>query len=160
MYDYGEPYGFERYLKEYGTGTNRLRTDRLAQVGALKAGDILANGTHVWSDPREGGNGSVFLHLDIGGGWFGTWFDVPARIPIALRTADNKKPRVLRKGDILATGEQIFSDPVENGKGLTNLVLAEGEYRVSIDVPTCIPIAILTPEDNAPKALWEFHKGK
>jgi hypothetical protein len=157
LYNYGPPYGFEKHLNEYGNGTNRLRTHRLAQVGALKSGDILANGAHVWSDPREGGNGITLLHLDIGGEWFGTWYKVPPRIPIALFTKDNIQ-KAVKKGDILATGELVFSDPDVRDNGVTYLDLAEGAYRTLIDVPSCIPIATLIPEDNAPKALWEYHK--
>ena len=86
---YHESYGFEKHLSEYdGNGINRLRTPRLAQPRALKVGDILATGDKVLSAPREGGNGLVLIHLT--GGTDGHWIDVPARVPIALLTKEDK----------------------------------------------------------------------
>ena len=72
---------------------NRLRTSRLAQPGALEVGDILATGDVVLSTPREGGNGSVMIHLT--GGLDGHWISVPARIPIALLTKEDNAPEAL-----------------------------------------------------------------
>jgi len=86
-------YGFEEHVREYGHGTNRLRTSRLAQPGALKIGDVLATGDQVLSAPREGGNGSVLIHLT--GGTDGHWIGVPARIPVALLTKDDDAPPAL-----------------------------------------------------------------
>lgn len=91
LYNYGESYGFKRHLREYGCGRNRLRTNRLAQPGALIAGDIIATGDRVLSPPREGGNGSVLIHLT--GGLSGHWISVPARIPIALLTKEDNAPK-------------------------------------------------------------------
>lgn len=90
LYNYGPPYGFEGHIRNRGNGTNRLRTDRLAQPGALQVGDILATGDKVLSSPREGGNGSVLIHLT--GGFDGHWIGVPARIPIALLTKEDNPP--------------------------------------------------------------------
>ncbi len=87
------PYGFEGHVRNFGTGINRLRTARLAQPGALKVGDILATGDRVLSDPREGGNGSVLIHLT--GGADGHWMGVPARIPIALLTKGDRAPKAV-----------------------------------------------------------------
>jgi hypothetical protein len=85
-----EPYGLDEHARRYGLGENMLRTARLAQPRALRAGDILATGDRVLSPPREGGNGEVWLHLT--GGFHGHWVDVPARIPIALLTKEDNVP--------------------------------------------------------------------
>lgn len=88
-------YGFEEHIRLYGNGDNMLRTMRLAQPCALKVGDILATGDRVLSPPREGGNGSVLLHLT--GGFNGHWVEVPARIPIALLTKEDNAPDAVWK---------------------------------------------------------------
>lgn len=90
LYDYGPPYGFEGHIRNRGNGINRLRTTRLAQPGALQVGDILATGDKVLSPSREGGNGTVLIHLT--GGFNGHWIGVPARIPIALLTKEDHPP--------------------------------------------------------------------
>lgn len=90
---YGSPYGFEKHVEEYGNGQNLLRTSRLAQPSALRAGDILATGDRVLSAPRGGFNGSVWLHLT--GGLDGHWIEVPSRIPIALLTKEDAAPAEL-----------------------------------------------------------------
>lgn len=93
---HGPPQNFEQYAESLGSGVNRLRTTRLAQPGALKKGDVLATGCKLLSEPREGGNGSVLLHLT--GGIHGHWIGVPARIPIALLTPeDNVPPELTRE---------------------------------------------------------------
>jgi hypothetical protein len=76
------PIEYAEFINHRGTGNNHLRTYYFSQPGVLKKGDILANGDRLLSPPREGGNGSVLLHLT--GGFDGHWIDVPARIPIAL----------------------------------------------------------------------------
>ncbi len=81
---------FEEYIQNRGSGQNRLRTARFSQPGALQKGDILATGDRLLSPPREGGNGSVLLHLT--GGFYGHWIGVPARIPIALLTPEDNAP--------------------------------------------------------------------
>jgi len=81
------PYGYEEHLQHYGSGDNMLRTPRLSQPGALQVGDVLATGDRVLSLPREGGNGSVLIHLT--GGFDGHWIGVPSRIPIALLTKED-----------------------------------------------------------------------
>ncbi len=70
-------------------------SDRFAQPATLVPGDILANGDRVLSEPREGGNGSVLIHLT--GGYHGHWVGVPARIPIALLHPDDGAPPELVK---------------------------------------------------------------
>jgi hypothetical protein len=90
LYDYGLCLNFEEYFHIRGSGQNRLRTTHLAQPGALKVGDILATGDRVLSEPREGGNGAVLLHLT--GGFDGRWISVPSRIPISLLTKEDKVP--------------------------------------------------------------------
>lgn len=72
-----------RFHTEEGTGGNWLRTSRSAQPGALRIGDVLLTGETVISEPRDGENGRVLIHLS--GGQRGTWVPVIARIPIALR---------------------------------------------------------------------------
>lgn len=84
------PMNFDEFIDERGSGGDRLRTLRFAQPGALKEGDVLANGDRLISPPREGGNGSILIHLT--GGSFGRWMDVPACIPIALLTLEDKAP--------------------------------------------------------------------
>ncbi|HDZ85979.1 MAG TPA: hypothetical protein ENH35_05575 [Candidatus Moranbacteria bacterium] len=86
-----ETHGFEKYLRHHGGGHNLLRTKRIAQPCTLQIGDILANGDRVLSLPREGGNGSVLIHLT--GGLYGHWIGVPARIPIALLTKEDGAPK-------------------------------------------------------------------
>jgi hypothetical protein len=90
LYNYGPSLGFKEFLHNRGSGHNRLRTPRLSQPGALKVGDVLATGDSVLSEPREGGNGAVLIHLT--GGWHGHWISVPARIPIALLTDEDQIP--------------------------------------------------------------------
>jgi hypothetical protein len=80
---YPESYGLDEFERYEGCGINRLRTPLFAQPGALKKGDVLVTGEQVISDPREGGNGAVLIHLS--GGEHGTWLSLPARIPIAKR---------------------------------------------------------------------------
>lgn len=93
MQHWRKPYGLQEHLREYGNGDNLLRTDRLAQPKALKPGDILATGDEVLSEPREGGNGSVLVHLT--GGLDGHWIGVPGRLPIALLTPEDGAPTEL-----------------------------------------------------------------
>ncbi|MCX6703070.1 MAG: hypothetical protein NTV02_00030 [Candidatus Zambryskibacteria bacterium] len=81
----------EEFSQTLGTGKNMLRTSRLAHPRALRAGDILATGCKVLSEPRDGGNGSVEIHIDHEG----CWISVPARIPIALLTPEDNAPREL-----------------------------------------------------------------
>jgi hypothetical protein len=89
-----EPYGAKSHLREYGMGSNAFRTPRFAQPSVLKEGDILATGDMVLSPPREGGNGSVLLHLT--GGTYGHWIGVPSRIPLALLCEDDEEYEELR----------------------------------------------------------------
>ncbi len=93
LYNYVPSYGFEEHLRKLGNGANRLRTMRLAQPRALRVGDILATGCKVLSPPRDGGNGSVLIHVT--GGSDGHWVGVPARIPIALLTQEDNAPEEL-----------------------------------------------------------------
>lgn len=72
----------KQFIREHGSGHDVFRTSRFCQPCVLKPGDILATGDMVLSNSREGGNGSVFIHLT--GGLEGHWIGVPARIPIAL----------------------------------------------------------------------------
>jgi len=81
-----QSYGLEEHEKRYGFGYNCLREGKVCQPRALKVGDILATGDEVLSEPREGGNGLVEVHLT--GGTKGHWVGVPARIPIALKEGD------------------------------------------------------------------------
>ena len=93
-----QPYGASEYLHNKGNGTNAFRAPRFAQPNVLKANDILANGDMVLSEPREGGNGSVLLHLT--GGLKGHWVGVPARIPIALLTPDDEEYDALKESAV------------------------------------------------------------
>lgn len=91
----GTSYGFEEFVRRYGSGHNMLRTTRVVQPRALRVGDILATGDRVLSLPREGGNGSVLIHLT--GGVNGHWIGVPARIPVALLTEEDNAPKAVWK---------------------------------------------------------------
>lgn len=66
-----------------GEGT-WLRTDFCSHVGALEPGDVLASKETVLSPPREGGNGSVYLHLMDERFSSDLWFDYPSRTILAL----------------------------------------------------------------------------
>lgn len=92
-----QPMDYPEFIRERGSGKNRLRTDRFSQPTALKKGDILASGDRLLSHPREGGNGAVLLHLT--GGFHGHWISVPARIPIALLTLKDHAPTDLIGGE-------------------------------------------------------------
>jgi hypothetical protein len=76
-------YGIDELPRHYGSGNNRLRTATCANPSALVPGDVLINDDVVLSLPKEGGNGSVLIHLT--GGTDGHWISVPSRIPIALK---------------------------------------------------------------------------
>lgn len=78
-----KPYGVEDLPRHYGSGNNSLRTATCANPSTLVPGDILVNDDVVLSLPKEGGNGSVLIHLT--GGTDGHWVGVPSRIPIALK---------------------------------------------------------------------------
>ncbi|MFA6588178.1 MAG: hypothetical protein WCT08_03855 [Patescibacteria group bacterium] len=90
------PYGFEGHVRYYGTGRNMLRTPRIVQPCALQPGDVLATGEPVLSLPREGGNGTVYIHLSNGRDRDGVWIGVPARIPLALLTDEDGAPEAVR----------------------------------------------------------------
>lgn len=90
LHGYGTVLDAKAYAKVKGLGDNFLRTDSLAQPSALKIGDVLASGCRVLSEPREGGNGAVLVHLS--GGLRGHWIEVPSRIPIALLTPEDNVP--------------------------------------------------------------------
>lgn len=51
---------------------------------ALREADELMTGDKVLSPSREGGNGSVLVHLT--GGHDGHWVSMPSRIPVALKS--------------------------------------------------------------------------
>lgn len=78
------PYDLTEHKKQYGNGDNALRLEWCCQAGQLKVGDILITGEKVMSPPREGGNGSVLIH--IGDQSHAVWIDIPSRIPIALKS--------------------------------------------------------------------------
>lgn len=91
---YGKhPIGYEEFILNRGSGNNQLRTYYFSHPEVLKKGDVLANGDRLLSPPREGGNGSVLLHLT--GGVYGHWIGVPARIPIALLITELGAPSEL-----------------------------------------------------------------
>ena len=172
LYHYGTQYGFERHLQEYGNGTNCLRTERLAQPTALKPGDILATGIKVIFAPTQGYNSIPLLLTEEG--WPNHWIGVASRIPIALQTAEDRNviyhhgvtelrterwalPASLRRGDIIATGDEILRKPKKQKDGSVIIMLTGGWHGHTIDVPAQFPIALLTPEDHAPEELWELH---
>lgn len=119
--------GFEEYIQQHGSGHNYLRTSRVVQPGALCIGDVLANGDKVLSLPREGGNGSVLIHLT--GGFDGHWIDVPARIPIALLTSEDNAPEEIRE---LGTPIHIVSIFIATEKGVPMEEVSEIEATPSL----------------------------
>lgn len=84
---------YAAHVKEVGSGRNTLRNSYFAQPRVLREGDVLATGEKLLTDPREGGNGTVLLHLS--GGELGTWIGVPSRIPIALYHESFSAPKEL-----------------------------------------------------------------
>ena len=70
------PYGYTEHIERLGSGSNRLRTEHVAQPQALEPGD------RVLSPPRSGIHGSVLVHMT--GGTNGCWISMAARLPIAL----------------------------------------------------------------------------
>lgn len=83
-------YDLKGHIRHRGLGINMLRMPRFAQPCALNTGDVLVTGDRLLSPPREGGNGSIWLHLT--GGFEGHWVEVPSRIPIALLTDEDNAP--------------------------------------------------------------------
>lgn len=78
---------FRGYADRDGGDPQNIRTDRYSHPAVLEMGDTLATGQKLLSPPRDGGNKSVLLHLT--GGLHGDWISVPARIPVALISADD-----------------------------------------------------------------------
>jgi hypothetical protein len=158
---------FEQYLKNSGIGINVLRAGRICQPRALIPQDILADGRYVLCDPGEGFNGDVLVCLssDFEGGWL----KIPARIPLALfhkedtapdgcedglkRTKYYCQPAALKPGDIIGNGDEVLALP-SRCRDEVSLVLTGGKEGHCFPVPACIPIALLTDEDNAPEGIW------
>ncbi len=84
------PIDYKTFIYDRGSGNNRLRTHYFSQPRVLKKGDVLSTGDRLLSPPREGGNGSVLLHLT--GGIDGHWISIPARLPIALLVEELHAP--------------------------------------------------------------------
>jgi len=132
------PYDLEGWFRQQGDGSCMLRDSRLrvVQPNALRKNDILATGSVVTCEGREGGNGSVLVCLDNYG-----WVDLAARLPLALSGNERfKLPIELAKGDKLITGCEI-------GKGSHSAVLNWVNVYLKkesdcIDVPSCIPLAL------------------
>lgn len=95
LFGYGKSFTPREYAERRGTGENFLRTTRFAQSRALKVGDVLATGERIISTPREGGNGSVLVHLSSHQPQ-GLWFSFPARTALALRTPRLRRTSRLR----------------------------------------------------------------
>jgi hypothetical protein len=93
LYNCGPTYDLSGWVEKRGSGCNRLRTTRFAQPGALQIHDRLVTGEEVISEPREGGNGTVYIHLS--GRKNGTWLGVPACIPLALLTTADIVPGLI-----------------------------------------------------------------
>lgn len=152
-------HGFKKHLERLGMGDNYLRTERLSQPSVLKKGDILVTNEEIISEPREAYNGGIFIHIGniLESGF---WIRIPSRIPLALESSKNEgegkfaKAKYLEKGDILATGSRVLSDPFIIEEGSVNLHLTGGKLGHHVRVLSNIPIALLTKDDNAPEELW------
>lgn len=131
------PYGLEKHCTSHGYIGNLLRTDLGAQVNALKPGDILATNEKVLSNPREGGNGTVWIHIN------GRFVGIPSRIPVAFQNPF-ALPSDLKVGDTLLTGEEILAEPYEGENGDICIKIDDNPTRGSIPVPKIIPIALST----------------
>ncbi len=77
-----------------------------------------------------------------------------------LRTKRFSQPSALREGDILATGDRVLSKPQQGVNGGIKIHLTGGFDGHWIEVPSRIPLALLTKEDGAPRELWRRAKTK
>lgn len=156
-----DPYGFEKHLEKFGSSDNYLRTERLSQPRALRKGDIFITGENVISDPRKAVNGETLIYIRRGIE-SGFWIGIASCIPIALKHPTNmgqgKFARAinLNKGDILATGDRLLSDPYVIEEGSVSLHLTGYQDGHNVRVLSNIPIALLCKEDNAPEELWDI----
>jgi hypothetical protein len=115
-------YGFDQLERYNGAGVNRLRTDLCANPGALREGDVLADGDKVLSAPREGGNGRVLIHLT--GGHEGHWVAVPGRIPVALQASRELVEMKLDLITVMADIHDYFKDEkADRTRGRATLIL-------------------------------------
>lgn len=135
------PYDFQEHLRRQGTGDNCLRTEKAAQPRALNKGDVLANGDRILAVPRRGYNSSCLIKTEKFG-----WVEIAPRIPIALFGSKDKEFKLAPdfvNGDTLATGCKVLANPVKRTNDWTDIVLTGGVNGHEIDVPNCIPIALL-----------------
>jgi hypothetical protein len=160
-YDYGDQ-DYAAYIHQRGSGTDQLRTERVAQPGALKPGDILATGYAVVGEPRSGYNSIAWICISRG--THVLWVTVAPRIPLALlvggfeNIADERSyalPENLRQGDLLANGDEVLADPIWCLDETVQVCLTGGMSGHAIHVPDIIPIALLTESDNAPVEIRE-----
>lgn len=77
-----------------------------------------------------------------------------------LRTVRVAQPQALKRGDILATGERILAEPRQGFNGAVWVKMTGGNNGHWIELPSRIPLALLTEEDNAPDELWKESKRK
>lgn len=94
LHDYGQPYDLVGWVENRGSGQNLLRTKNFAQPRALVVGDRLVTGEKVISQPRDGGNGAILVHLDDGRER-GTWFSFASRTALAVLSPEDKVPEGL-----------------------------------------------------------------
>lgn len=70
-----------------------------------------------------------------------------------LRTTRVCQPGALKPGDILATGDEVLSEPRGAYNGGVFIHLTGGWNGHWIDVPARIPIALLADDDDAPEEI-------
>jgi hypothetical protein len=73
-----------------------------------------------------------------------------------LRTTRFAQPQALRVGDLLATGCRVLSPPRWGYNSSILVHLTGGHTGHWIKMAPRLPIALLTPEDDAPAAFWNL----
>jgi hypothetical protein len=132
---YRQPYGLAEHAREFGNGTNLLRTTDIAQPRALKPCDILASKEMVAQPLRSGYNSSCLVCLDKSG-----WVELAPRLPLAL--LGNKKykfPAQFERGDKLATGCEVKGCSISQ-IGWVSIYL--DKEHCEIETPACVPLAL------------------
>jgi hypothetical protein len=139
--NYREPYGLAEHAREFGNGTNLLRTDDIAQPRALKPGDILASREMVTQPLRSGYNSSCLVCLENTG-----WVEVAPRLPLALQGNKNFKfPAQLERGDKLATGCKVMGPSISQN-GWVSVYLDREDCEIK--TPFCVPLALAEKRKN------------
>lgn len=65
-----------------------------------------------------------------------------------LRTANAAHPAVLRVGDVFVTGEVVLAAPRKGFDNIVHVLISSGRNGCWIQIPSYLPIALLTKEDQ------------